>query len=90
MLTTWLPTGPSTLPPNASHQVCECHLFVILVTVVSIILEMCISSCVHNKPFYTFSITRGQVGVGALVINEQGQMLVVQERNGPLKGRSIW
>jgi len=32
----------------------------------------------------------GQVGVGALVLNEQGHMLVVQERNGPLKGRSIW
>lgn len=24
MLTAWLRNTPSTLPPNASHQVCEC------------------------------------------------------------------
>ncbi len=49
MLTRWLPDEPSTLPPNASHQ----------------------------------------VGVGACVINAQGLVLVVQERNGPLKGRQV-
>jgi hypothetical protein len=49
MLTRWLPEEPSTLPPNASHQ----------------------------------------VGIGACVINEQGQVLVVQERNGPLKGKQV-
>lgn len=31
-----------------------------------------------------------QVGVGALVINEHGRMLAVQERNGVLKGRKVW
>eukprot|EP00195_Chlamydomonas_chlamydogama_P001934 CAMPEP_0202918368 /NCGR_PEP_ID=MMETSP1392-20130828/73261_1 /ASSEMBLY_ACC=CAM_ASM_000868 /TAXON_ID=225041 /ORGANISM="Chlamydomonas chlamydogama, Strain SAG 11-48b" /LENGTH=292 /DNA_ID=CAMNT_0049611405 /DNA_START=237 /DNA_END=1115 /DNA_ORIENTATION=- len=50
MMTLWLPDTPSTLPPNASHQ----------------------------------------VGVGALVINSRGQMLAVQERSGPLRGRKIW
>ncbi|GAX76310.1 hypothetical protein CEUSTIGMA_g3756.t1 [Chlamydomonas eustigma] len=31
-----------------------------------------------------------QVGVGALVLNEKGEMLVVQEKNGPLKNRNVW
>lgn len=31
-----------------------------------------------------------QVGVGALVLNAKGEMLVVQEKNGALKGRNIW
>jgi hypothetical protein len=31
-----------------------------------------------------------KVGVGALVLNERGEMLAVQERSGNLKGRSIW
>eukprot|EP00775_Hariotina_reticulata_P005145 gene5145-5385_t len=50
MMTKWLPSTASTLPPNASHQ----------------------------------------VGVGAFVVNEQQQVLVVQEANGPLRGEGFW
>ncbi|CAN0333965.1 unnamed protein product, partial [Ectocarpus sp. 4 AP-2014] len=31
-----------------------------------------------------------QVGVGALVLNEDGDVLVVREKNGPLRGTGIW
>jgi ADP-ribose pyrophosphatase YjhB (NUDIX family) len=31
-----------------------------------------------------------QVGVGAFVVNEQQQVLVVQEANGPLRGEGFW
>lgn len=31
-----------------------------------------------------------QVGVGAIVVNSKGELLVVQERNGPLKGTGVW
>jgi hypothetical protein len=31
-----------------------------------------------------------QVGVGALVVNERGQVLLVQEKVGPTAGRNIW
>jgi hypothetical protein len=31
-----------------------------------------------------------QVGVGAIVVNEQQQVLVVQEANGPLRGQGVW
>jgi hypothetical protein len=31
-----------------------------------------------------------QVGVGCVVINKQGKILLVQERNGPLKNTQIW
>ncbi|CAM9747906.1 unnamed protein product, partial [Scytosiphon promiscuus] len=31
-----------------------------------------------------------QVGVGALVLNDDGDVLVVREKNGPLKGTGIW
>lgn len=31
-----------------------------------------------------------QVGVGAFVLNDKQEVLAVQERNGPLKGTSIW
>ncbi|KAL6760913.1 NUDIX hydrolase domain-like protein [Haematococcus lacustris] len=31
-----------------------------------------------------------QVGVGAFVLNEQQQVLMVMERNGPLKGKAVW
>ncbi|CAM9922975.1 unnamed protein product, partial [Ectocarpus fasciculatus] len=31
-----------------------------------------------------------QVGVGALVLNEEGDVLVVREKNGPLRGTGIW
>ena len=52
MMTQWLPKDvPSTLPPNASHQ----------------------------------------IGVGAFVYDAaSGQVLVVQEKNGPLKGMGVW
>jgi hypothetical protein len=30
------------------------------------------------------------VGVGVAVLNDEGNLLVVQERNGPLKGRNFW
>lgn len=52
MMTRWLPEDvPSTLPPNASHQ----------------------------------------IGVGAFVYDAaSGQVLVVQEKNGPLKGMGVW
>lgn len=33
---------------------------------------------------------RVQVGVGAFVLNERNQVLVVQEKNGPLKGKGVW
>lgn len=50
MLTRWLSDDmPSTIPPNASHQ----------------------------------------VGVGAFVVNERREVLVVQEKNGPLKGTQV-
>uniref|UniRef100_A0A061R3E1 Nudix hydrolase 2-like n=1 Tax=Tetraselmis sp. GSL018 TaxID=582737 RepID=A0A061R3E1_9CHLO len=50
MLCHWLQDSPSTLPPNASHQ----------------------------------------VGVGAFVLNDRGEVLAVQEGNGPLKGKGAW
>ena len=31
-----------------------------------------------------------QVGVGAFVVNSSGQVLVVQERSGVLRGRGVW
>uniref|UniRef100_A0A7S3VTM7 Nudix hydrolase domain-containing protein n=1 Tax=Dunaliella tertiolecta TaxID=3047 RepID=A0A7S3VTM7_DUNTE len=31
-----------------------------------------------------------QVGIGACVINEHRQILMVQEKNGPLKGKGVW
>ena len=31
-----------------------------------------------------------QVGVGAIVVNSEGRVLVVQEANGPLKGQGVW
>jgi ADP-ribose pyrophosphatase YjhB (NUDIX family) len=31
-----------------------------------------------------------QVGVGAIVVNSQQEMLVVQEANGPLRGQDFW
>lgn len=31
-----------------------------------------------------------QVGVGAIVVNSRGEMLVVQEANGPLRGEGFW
>ncbi|GMH40259.1 hypothetical protein BSKO_08163 [Bryopsis sp. KO-2023] len=31
-----------------------------------------------------------QVGIGAYVVNDEGHMLAVQERNGPLKGLNVW
>eukprot|EP01025_Chloroclados_australasicus_P048243 TRINITY_DN5459_c0_g1_i1.p1 TRINITY_DN5459_c0_g1~~TRINITY_DN5459_c0_g1_i1.p1 ORF type:complete len:381 (-),score=34.15 TRINITY_DN5459_c0_g1_i1:605-1747(-) len=31
-----------------------------------------------------------QVGIGAFVLNENNEVLVVQERSGPLKGTGIW
>ncbi|CAD7704096.1 unnamed protein product [Ostreobium quekettii] len=31
-----------------------------------------------------------QVGVGAFVMNDRGQVLAVQEKNGPLKGMGVW
>ena len=31
-----------------------------------------------------------QVGVGAIVLNARGEILVVQEKNGPLKGQGVW
>eukprot|EP00879_Flechtneria_rotunda_P020834 GHRR01021935.1.p1 GENE.GHRR01021935.1~~GHRR01021935.1.p1 ORF type:complete len:271 (+),score=64.44 GHRR01021935.1:1047-1859(+) len=31
-----------------------------------------------------------QVGVGAIVVNERQEMLVVQEKNGPLRGEGFW
>lgn len=33
---------------------------------------------------------RAQVGVGGFVLNERREVLVVQERNGPLKGKGVW
>ena len=31
-----------------------------------------------------------QVGVGAVVVNDEGKVLLVQEAVGPLRGRNIW
>ncbi|BDA41663.1 Nudix hydrolase 2 [Coccomyxa sp. Obi] len=31
-----------------------------------------------------------EVGVGCFVVNEDNHVLVVQEKNGPLKGRGVW
>ncbi|BFI23128.1 hypothetical protein MPTK1_Vg00240 [Marchantia polymorpha subsp. ruderalis] len=31
-----------------------------------------------------------QVGVAAFVLNDQGQVLAVQEKNGPLRGSGTW
>jgi ADP-ribose pyrophosphatase YjhB (NUDIX family) len=31
-----------------------------------------------------------QVGVGAIVVNDRQEMLVVQEANGPLRGQDFW
>lgn len=50
MLTTWLPDTPSTLPPNASHQ----------------------------------------VGVGVVVKNARGDIVLVKEKSGPAAKYDIW
>lgn len=31
-----------------------------------------------------------QVGVGAFVLNERREVLVVQEKTGPLRGKGVW
>lgn len=31
-----------------------------------------------------------QVGVGAFVLNQQREVLVVQEKHGPLRGKGVW
>jgi hypothetical protein len=31
-----------------------------------------------------------QCGVGAFVMNERREVLVVQEKNGPLRGKDVW
>ena len=31
-----------------------------------------------------------QVGVGGFVLNDKGEVLVVQERHGPLRGSGVW
>ena len=31
-----------------------------------------------------------QVGIGAVVLNSRGELLVVQERHGPLRGMGVW
>lgn len=31
-----------------------------------------------------------QVGVGAFVLNERREVLVVQEKMGPLRGKGVW
>lgn len=36
------------------------------------------------------STPRSQVGVGAFVLNESNEVLVVQEALGPLKGKGVW
>ncbi len=99
MLTRWLPTTEDTLPPNASHQVCQGR---------SVIAILCWRKCCacasdgHDMP--RWDVCKGnwlelvtvmtgaqmhvvlQVGIGAFVVNSKREVLVVQERFGPLKG----
>ena len=32
----------------------------------------------------------GQVGIGAFVMNERREVLMVQEKTGPLRGKGMW
>jgi hypothetical protein len=88
MMTLWLPDEPSTLPPNASHQV---RLFWGVEKAVGLNPALDprrrLDACGNLLPLTTLGV---QVGVGALVLNDKGEMLVVQERSGPLKGRAVW
>eukprot|EP00899_Mesostigma_viride_P021911 jgi/Mesvir1/29721/Mv00951-RA.2 len=43
-----------------------------------------------DKPNHLPTNATHQVGVGALVFNRQGDVLVVKEKNGPLRLMSLW
>lgn len=53
-------------------------------------------ACTKSFVLSTFNFRRVsancclQVGIGAFVQNERGEVLVVQELSGPLKGAGIW
>ncbi|CAM9201160.1 unnamed protein product [Ectocarpus sp. 12 AP-2014] len=51
-----------------------------------IMLNMWLPSTANQLP----ANASHQVGVGALVLNEDGDVLVVREKNGPLRGTGIW
>jgi len=99
MLTRWLPTTEDTLPPNASHQVCQPR------TVVAVLCWCkCCAYSSEGQDMPHWIVCKGnllelvsfmtgaqmhmvlQVGVGAFVVNSKREVLVVQERFGPLKG----
>lgn len=43
-----------------------------------------------NSPSTLPSNASHQVGIGAFVLNDRREVLAVQERSGPLKGRGVW
>lgn len=74
MCTHWLSLDPNKLPPNASHQVAA-------PTALHAHWKL-LSACACKQQGYL------QVGVGAFVLNERREVLVVQEKNGPLRGQA--
>nr|GMD38565.1 nudix hydrolase 2-like [Ipomoea batatas] len=45
---------------------------------------------IPNTPHTIPSNASHRVGIGAFVINQTGQLLVVQENNGKFKGKGVW
>ena len=84
MLTQWLKDTPSPLPPNASHQVISGFLRLFGFPSFN---PAAISAVAADAALTTLY---AQVGIGAFVTNESGQVLMVQEGNGPLKGSGTW
>ena len=89
ILNRWLKESPSPLPPNASHQVTVClkHRF-------NPSLFLTHPRFLHryskvNDYNFLYAESR-QVGIGAFVTNERGEVLMVQEGSGPLLGSGVW
>ncbi len=43
-----------------------------------------------DAPLPLLPLPPRQVGVGAFVLNDRREVLVVQERSGPLRGKGVW
>ena len=76
MCTHWLSADLNKLPANASHQVLAARAP--LPTAGALWALDCDAPTPARAP---------QVGVGAFVLNERREVLVVQEKNGALRGQ---
>eukprot|EP01023_Acetabularia_acetabulum_P050042 TRINITY_DN5379_c1_g1_i11.p1 TRINITY_DN5379_c1_g1~~TRINITY_DN5379_c1_g1_i11.p1 ORF type:complete len:280 (-),score=44.36 TRINITY_DN5379_c1_g1_i11:844-1683(-) len=81
----WLnvPIGQSELIPEAVAQGFEFHHAEKEYVMLTLWLP-------HTEPNRLPASSTHQVGIGAFVLNQNNEVLVVQERSGPLKGTGIW